>query len=222
MAIDTDEQTRAPLSRERVLRAAIEVADDAGFESLSMRKIGQHLGVEAMSLYNHVSNKDDLLQGVVDMLLDEVELVTDQGDWRETMRAQALAARAVLVQHPWARRVLEVLPDMTPGLIAYFDRIMGIMRTNGFSVDLAHHALHLLGSRVLGFDTDLFDDGGDEVDADALAAMQQQMAGQFPYVAEMISVVSHDGPLGGCDDEFEFTFGLDLILEGLHARRDEI
>jgi AcrR family transcriptional regulator len=214
-------EPRTPLSKERVLRAAIDLADRGGIESLSMRKLAQELGVEAMSLYNHVRNKDDILDGIVDGVVSEIDLAPGGGDWKTRMRQQVMAARSVLQHHPWAPRVIESRGTMSPAMLGYMDSVIALLRTGGFSIDTAHHAIHVLGSRVLGFTQDLFDDSATTApDPEAAATFAREYAGRYPYAAEMAMAASHDGALGGCDDDAEFEFGLDLILDGLDLFRD--
>jgi AcrR family transcriptional regulator len=222
MATHTGERQtgRTPLSRERVLRAAVALADEHGLESISMRKLAQELGVDPMSLYNHVANKEDLLGGMVDLVVDEIDLIpSDDGDWKRALRAQVLAARETMRRHPWARQVLETRTDSSPTIMRYYDAVAGIFRSGGVSIDLMHHALHTLGSRLLGFTQELFDDS-DTFDQgpEVVALMAHQMAGEFPNLSEMMLQISHDEATvvgSGCDDQFEFEFALDLILHGI-------
>jgi AcrR family transcriptional regulator len=217
-------EPRTPLSKERVLRAAVDLADQGGIDSLSMRKLAQALGVEAMSLYNHVQNKSDILDGIVDVVVNEIELAPgDAADWQTSMRQRVIAARAVLLRHPWAPGVIESRKNMSPSMLRYMDSAIGILRDGGFSIDLAHHALHLLGSRVLGFTQELFDDKSDRTpESEAAAIFAREFASKYPYAAEMAVSVFHEGGLGGCDDDREFEFGLNLILDGLERLRDRI
>ena len=225
MATQTDPATtpRAPLTRERVLQAAVDLADESGIDAISMRKVGHELGVEAMSLYNHVANKEDLLDGMVDIVVGEIALPPESDDWKTTMRDQALRAREVLMRHQWAPRVIETRVNFTPTMMTYMDAMIGIFLRGGFSVDLAHHALHALGSRVLGFVQEPFreaDAGGDH-DPEMTAAMFQQMAAAYPNIGALMAEISHneDDILGdGCDDQFEFEFALDIMLEGLERK----
>ncbi|MFD0688938.1 TetR/AcrR family transcriptional regulator C-terminal domain-containing protein [Actinomadura fibrosa] len=218
------ERPRIPLSRRRVLRAAVAIADRDGLGALTMRRLAQELGVEAMSLYHHVASKEAVLDGLVEVVLGEVMAAVDEvgapspEDWRTILRARILAAREVFLRHRWAPRVLEGRTTTSPLVIAYYDGVVGVLRAGGFSYDLAHRALHVLGSRALGFTQELFDpDPGDAEVADPAA-----MAEQFPNLAGMLAQAVHDDPdgtLGFCDDQFEFEFALDLILEGLERRR---
>jgi AcrR family transcriptional regulator len=226
---DAAEKPRLPLTRERVLHAAVELADTRGIESLTMRNLGHELGVEAMSLYNHVANKEDILNGLVEVVVgeiiaavDEVEPLSSAAAWQDVMRARILAAREVLLRHRWAPDVLESRSDIPPSLLPYYDSLLRLMREAGFSVDLAHHAMHALGSRMLGFTRELFVTEEKELEPEVIALMLQQMAGRYPHLAELMRVVTHDAgsTLGsGCDDQFEFEFGLDVILDGLERLR---
>jgi AcrR family transcriptional regulator len=217
--------TRIPLSRERVLAAAVELADEGGIEAVTMRRLAQQLGVEAMSLYYHVANKEEVLDGMVDAVMTELNAavadVDIDSDWKTGLRKRILTAREVLLRHKWAPGVLESRINMSPSVMQYFDSIGSRFLTAGFTMDLTHHAMHALGSRALGFTQELFDSGDDdESDPDADAAMFEQLAEQFPFLAEMARQVSHDddSTLGWCDDQFEFEFGLDLILDGLNSK----
>ncbi|HEX9856362.1 MAG TPA: TetR/AcrR family transcriptional regulator C-terminal domain-containing protein [Acidimicrobiia bacterium] len=231
MSTDTNPVTRVPLSRSRVLRAAVGLADRGGIKSLTMRNLAQELGVEAMSLYYHVANKDEILDGVAELVVEDVNEAVGaisgpsaQDDWKTVMRARILTARDVFLRHPWAPGLLESRNAMSPATVRYFNGLLGIFRQGGFSYDLAHHAMHALGSRAMGFAQEMFEpdteDGGD----DAATAILEEMADQLPYIVEMMMEVAHDDPdstLGWCDDQTEFEFGLDLILDGLERLRDK-
>ncbi|MFL5647502.1 MAG: TetR/AcrR family transcriptional regulator [Chloroflexota bacterium] len=213
---DSD-QRRAPLTRERVLEAAVDLADREGIDAVSMRRLGQELGIEAMSLYTHIRGKEDLLDGMVDVVVAGIPVDTVGPDWRATLRRQILDARGVMLRHRWAARIIET--RTAPGLatLGYMEAATGIIRDGGFSVDLTHHAMHVLGSRVLGFNQDLYDDSG--TPDEAAAAFAAQLASTYPNIAAIAGAASHEGGLGGCDDDYEFEFGLDLILDGLERRR---
>ncbi|MFI0353836.1 TetR/AcrR family transcriptional regulator [Actinomadura sp. 9N407] len=227
-ATDADELPRIPLSRRRVLRAAVGLADRDGLDSLTMRRLAQEVGVEAMSLYHHVANKEAVFDGVVEVVLgevmaavDEVEAPSPEEDWQAALRARILAAREVFLRHRWAPPVLENRATASPVFIAYYDQVVAILRAGGFSFDLAHRALHVLGSRALGFTQELFQPDGAQ-SADEAGAVMEQMADRFPNIVGMLADAVHDDPdgtLGFCDDQFEFEFALDLILEGLERRR---
>lgn len=212
--------SRAPLTRDRLLRAAVQLADKGGIEALSMRRLGQKLGVEAMSLYNHVRDKEDLLDGIVDVVVGEIEVPQAGNDWKTSLRQLVLSARQTLLRHKWAPGVIESRKTPTPALFRYFESVLGILRRGGFSIDLAHHALHVMGSRVLGFTQELFDETGQAgPNSEEAAILAGRMAKQFPYMTEMAMAVSHGEGLGGCDDDVEFAIALDLILDGLEKLR---
>jgi len=220
---------RIPLSRDRVLRAAVGVADEGGVESLTMRHLAEVLGVEAMSLYYHVANKDDVLDGIVDVVAEEINDAVSQivvpskgADWKKAVRERILSARHVLLRHPWAPGVLETRTNMSSAVVRYYDGLLGLLRDGGFSYDVAHHALHALGSRALGFTQELFDPDDNDAGDEAATAMLEQMADELPYLIGMMREVAHvdpDSTLGWCDDQVEFEFGLDLILDGLDRLR---
>lgn len=212
-------ERRTQLTRERVLEAAVRLADHEGIETVSMRRLGQELGVEAMSLYTHVRNKEDLLDGMVEAVVGEIPIGRDAADWRASMRETILGARGVLLRHTWAPHVIETRTSPGPAVSRYLDSVIGTLRRAGFSLELTHHALHILGSRVLGFSQDLYDDSA-ELSPEEAAAFAAVVADTFPYIAEMAVAGSHEGGLGGCDDDVEFAFSLDLILDGLERLRD--
>jgi AcrR family transcriptional regulator len=215
--IDAGAQTRVPLTRERVLDTAVALADEGGIESLSMRKLAQALDVVPMALYRHVANKDELLDGLVDVVIGEIDPPRRDTDWKTAMRERILSARRALLRHPWASTVMESRATPTPVVLGYMDSMIGLLRTGGFSLDLTHHALHAMGSRMFGFTQELFNDtsGSDpEIDAEMWGAM----AGTYPYIYEIFTTISHDDASvvgAGCDDQFEFEFALDLMLDGI-------
>jgi AcrR family transcriptional regulator len=221
--VEETARTREPLSRERILMAAVALADEGGVESLSMRRLAQELGVVPMALYKHVSNKDEMLDGMVDVVVGEIDPPLEGEDWKTTVRERVLSARRMLLRHRWASRVIESRVDPTPTLIAYMDQMIGIFRAGGFSMDLTHHMMHAMGSRLLGFSQQLFDDTPDD-GPEVQAIMLEQMAERFPNITELVKVVNHDDAsvVGlGCDDQFEFEFALDLMLEGFERLRSK-
>ncbi|MDA1360718.1 TetR/AcrR family transcriptional regulator C-terminal domain-containing protein [Glycomyces luteolus] len=211
------------LSRPRVLRGAVAIADERGLAALTMRSLAESLGVEAMSLYHHVANKEAVLDGLVEVVMAEIEEAVagldapaPEDDWQRAMRMRVLAAREVLVRHPWAPSVFETRTGTSLAVARYFDGVLGLMRRGGFSYELGHRALHALGSRALGFSQELFEPDGIEAPEEALAAMAEEV----PHLVAMIADASHGGAvLGWCDYQAEFEFGLDLILDGLERLR---
>ena len=219
---EVDAPPRAPLSRERVLGAAVALADEHGVEAISMRRIAQELGVVPMALYNHVANKDELLDGMVDVVVGEIDPPATGAGWRTAIRRRVLSARGALLRHPWASRVIESRTDPTPLVLAYMDSMIGMFRAGGFSIDLTHHAMHAMGSRLLGFSQELFDDTA-EVGPGMDAELLRELAGRYPHITELVTAITHDqaSVVGqGCDDQFEFEFALDLLLAGLERLRD--
>ncbi|MFL1429878.1 MULTISPECIES: TetR/AcrR family transcriptional regulator [unclassified Nocardiopsis] len=208
----------AGLTREGIVDVAIRVADADGPTAVSMRRIAQELGVDPMSLYRHIGAKDGLLDLMTDTVVAGIERVEPGETWVETARAQMLAARRTMLRHPWTAEVIKARPTPTPAAMRYVDTILGILRGGGLSLELTHHALHVLGSRILGFSQDLYDEGTDTA-PEVAAAQAAALAPEMPWVAEMILGSSHEGALGGCDDDVEFAFALDLVLEGLERRR---
>ena len=217
----TETERQTPLSRDRVLRAAIELADRGGVEALSMRKLGQELGVDAMALYRHVRGKDDLLDGVVDVVVGEIDRPIAGDDWKASLRELTMAARGVMLRHPWALQVLKDRGTSGPATLDHIEAVLATLLDGGFSVEVAHHALHVLDSRVFGFNQALFEDSASaERSAEEAAAMARALAA-YPRISELARSVSHAGDLGPCDDDVEFAFGLDLILDGLERLRPE-
>jgi AcrR family transcriptional regulator len=179
-----------------------------------------------MSLYNHVANKEQILDGMVDVVVGEINdavrgLDAQSGDWKTAMRQRILAARAVLLRHRWAPGVMGSRTEISVPMQRYYDSLIGLFREGGFSMDLTHHAMHALGSRALGFTQELYDDS-QPMGPEEVAVLVQQMAGEYPNISAMLKEVTHDTDtaLGWCDDQFEFEFALDLLLDGLEKRRD--
>jgi AcrR family transcriptional regulator len=212
-----------------VLRAAVKIADSGGIEALTMRRLAEELGAEAMSLYYHVANKEDVLDGIADVVATEINGIVGAIDapsagahWKQAVRRRILAAREVLLRHPWAPAVFETRTSTSAAVLLYMDGLLKLMRDGGFSYDLIHHALHALGSRALGFAQEMFEPSGGTVDEATTAALAD-MADKLPHLAGMVMEVAHDDPestLGWCDDQTEFEFGLDIILDGLDRMRD--
>jgi len=215
----TSAERRIPLSRERVLRAAIDFADRRGIEALSMRKLGQELGVEAMSLYNHVANKDDILDGMIDIVVGEIE-VPSGAPWKEAMRRRAISARRVFSRHPWATALMDSRTSPGPAALHYYDAVIGSLREAGFSIAMAAHAFSALDSYIYGFalqELSLPFDSADEAADIAEMVLQQLPADQYPHLTEMI--IEH-ALQPGYDYAHEFEFGLELILDGLERARE--
>jgi AcrR family transcriptional regulator len=205
----------AALTRERVLRAAMGLADRDGIESLSMRKLGHALGVEAMSLYNHVRNKEDMLDGMVDIVFSEIDLPADEADWQLAMRNRAISARQVLLRHPWAIALME--SRSTPGQanLRHHDAVLGSLRGAGFSIEQAAHTYSILDGYIYGFT--LTEVALPFRDAEGAAAVAENIfqafpAKEYPHLAEIATerAMKPGYTYGG-----EFEYGLDLILDGI-------
>ena len=208
---------RAPLSRDRILRAAVARADQEGISSLSMRKLGDALGVEAMSLYNHVGSKSDLLDGMIDIVFSEIDLPSGGGDWRAAMRRRAISARRVLRRHPWAIGLMESRTSPGPATLRHHDAVLGCLRRGGFSIELTAHAYALLDSYIYGFalqEASLPFGTGEEAAQVAHEISAEFASGQYPYLTEL---ATEHVLRPGYDYGDEFVIGLDLILDGLAA-----
>lgn len=214
MATQTDPR-RAPLTRERVLAAAIDLADRDGIASLSMRKLAQELGVEAMSLYHHVANKDAILDGLIDLVFGEIDLPVGEADWKAAMRRRAISAREVLRRHPWATGLMESRSTPGPATLRHHDAVLGILRNAGFPLELAAHAYSLLDSYIYGFalqETSLPFNTPEETAEVAQAMMAEFPTDAYPHLTE-IAVEHVLQP--GYSYASEYLFGLNLILDGL-------
>jgi AcrR family transcriptional regulator len=208
-------RSRTPLSRERILVTALALADTSGIESLTMRKLGEAVGVEAMSLYNHVPSKGDLLDGLIDLVFSEIELPSAADSWKTAMRQRAISARAVLSRHRWAIGLMESRTTPGPATLRHHDAVIGCLRQAGFPVELAAHAYSVLDSYIYGFalqEASLPFDTRQETSELAQAIVAQFPAEEYPHLAEFtFEHVLQPGYEYGR----EYEFGLDLILDGL-------
>ncbi len=210
---------RTPVTRERALAEAVALADAEGIDAVSMRRLAARLDVVPMALYKHLTNKDDLLDGMVATLIASYDPPAPELGWKDAVRAQILSARRVLLTHPWARQVIETRTTRTPQVLGYMDRLSGLFIDGGFTPDLTHHAMHALGHRIWGFSPEAFDDPDSlqpPADPAARLAMFEMVRQTYPYIA-MIALDSAGGDLtrvgDGCDEQFEFEFTLDLLLD---------
>ncbi|HYI16236.1 MAG TPA: TetR/AcrR family transcriptional regulator C-terminal domain-containing protein [Thermomicrobiales bacterium] len=216
---DRSAEARLPLSRERVLAAAIRLADEHGVEALTMRRLGQALGVEAMSLYNHVANKEDILYGIAEMVFSKIEL-PDGDDWKAELRKSAISSHDVFRRHPWAPGVLS--PErISPARMLWMEAVLRTLRKAGCSPELACHAFHAYDSHITGFTLWLANmpatgEALRELAADFLKILD---ARQMPYVAEHIEQHTRPPREG---DKGAFAFGLDLLLDGVDRLRDDV
>jgi AcrR family transcriptional regulator len=210
---------RAPLNRERVLDAAIALADEGGIEALSMRRLAKELGVEAMSLYNHVASKDDLLAGITEAVLREMELPSG-GDWRADLRRYAVSAHEVLNRHPWACNLALSPPRVLPVLTTRAEWVLRRLREGGFPAEVTYHAFHALDAHVLGFTLWQLGHGirgSDDIAELAADFLRSFPADEYPYMHEHVQ--QHIEGFGR-EGRGAFELVLDLILDGLEPMRD--
>ena len=208
-------QTRARLSRDKVLHGALAVADAGGIASLTIRSLAGQLGVKPMSVYHHVANKEDILDGLVDLVFSEIELPAADGDWRSEMHRRAGSVRRVLGRHRWAIGLLESRRSPGPATLQHHDAVLGTLRTAGFSRAMTAHAYALIDSYVYGFalqEASLPFEGPESVGEVAGPIMELMAGGAYPHMVEMATSY-YLRP--GYDFADEFEFGLDLILDGL-------
>lgn len=208
-----DTPSPEPLSRERILHAALRLVDEGGIESLSMRKVAQALGVKAMSLYNHVTNKDDILDGMVDMVISEIEVPDLKLDWKTAMRRRAIAAHDVLLRHPWATIAIVSRINVGPAMLRYVNATLGCLCEAGFSLKMADYAWNAIDSHIYGFTLQEINCPVDTSEyAEAVESFLPQFpADQYPYSNRLMRhVIESD-----YDGIYDFEFGLDLILDGL-------
>jgi len=212
-------EPRRPLNRDRVLRAAIDLADEAGIESLSMRRLAKVLRVEAMSLYNHVANKDDILNGIVDIVESGIELSSPADDWKAALRRTAISAHDTFEQHPWAASLTLSATGARPARWRYMNAILGNLRAAGFSADTTDLAYHALESHIAGFTlwAAQAQVNATELPDLAVAFLEDLPVDEFPYLVEHVHQhLKARKP----EDQGTFAFGLDLILDGLERIRD--
>ena len=229
--------SRPRLNRERVIEAAVAYADRHGLAQLSMRNLADDLGVVPMALYKHVAGKDALLDQIVDAVVSGFGCPPEDLDWRSAVRWRLLAAREQLLRHPWARQAIESRTSRTPTVLGHLDAVAGTFIAGGLSPELTHHVMHALGNRVWGFSPELFNppasdnlrpSDGDPPVADAApvpgeasaarAEHQGAFATQFPHIALISTAATGGDPsrIGvGCDEQYEFEFALDLLLDGV-------
>jgi AcrR family transcriptional regulator len=212
-------EPRPRLNRQLILRAAVEVADRDGIESLTMRKLAQELTVEAMSLYHYVANKVELLDGMIDLVFAEIDLPSKESNWKTALRARSISAHTALIRHPWATGLMESRTAPGPATLRHHDAVLGCLRAGGFSLPGTAHAYSLLDSYIYGFalqEINLPFNTADEATPVAQTMMAQMPAGEYPYLTEM--AVDHVLQPGYSYTN-EYEIGLDLILEGIERLR---
>ncbi len=218
---DTDAMTPLPppepLNRDRVLQAALDLADAAGLEALSMRRLAQTLGVQAMSLYHHVANKEDILDAIADRVVSEIELPSPSEDWQQAMRRRAHSAHAVLLRHPWAALALLSRVNVGPAMLRYVEATLSCLYAAGFPLILADHAWNALDSHIYGFTLQELNFPLEAADYATAAANYEPLipAAQYPTLNQLTQLVI----AGDYDGLHDFEFGLNLLLDSLEARR---
>jgi AcrR family transcriptional regulator len=208
------EGTRPPLTRERVLEAAVDLADRDGLGALTMRRLGAELGVEAMSLYKHVANKEEILDGIIELVIGEIEIPNNGAHWKEAMRRRAMSAREVLSRHSWAIGLLENRGSTGPAALRYLNAILGNLRTAGFSIENAAHAFWLLDSYVYGHviqETSMPISTSEETIDSTGSILEQDTIDEYPNLVE----IGEHAQRSAFSFDSEFEFGLDLILDAL-------
>jgi AcrR family transcriptional regulator len=206
--------SRTSLSRELVLRTALDLIDAGGLEALSMRQLGTKLGVEAMSLYNHVAGKDDIIDGVLDRVVEEIAIPAVGGDWRAAMKERAASAMAAFRRHPWASALMDSHLSSSPSRLRYFDAILGTLLGAGFSLELAARAFSILDCYVYGFGRqrlNMVSSGEPQSEKRAEAFSENIPDQSYPHLARMTEFAMRTG----YDEDADFDFGIELILDGL-------
>ncbi|MDQ3937651.1 MAG: TetR/AcrR family transcriptional regulator C-terminal domain-containing protein [Chloroflexota bacterium] len=212
---------RQPLTREMVLRAALDLADQGGLESLTMQNIGQRLGVKAMSLYRHVANKDDILDGLVDLIVSDIDLPASGADWKTALRQRAISARQVFARRRWAIGLVESRTRPGAATLRHHESVLGVLLEAGFSSEMSAHAYNLLDSYIYGFalqEANLPFDTPEQQAQVAQVMLQELPADEYPNMARVATAFIESG----ADYGAEFEFGLDLILDGIERARAEV
>lgn len=223
---------RATLNSDAVIDAAVGLADSEGLEAVSMRGVAELLGVVPMALYKHVADKEALLDGMVDRIICEFDLVPEGGvrsvanatgaDWKSNVRAAALDAREAIKRHPWARRAIESRTTRTAAVLGHMERVTQYFLAGGLSADLTHHAMHALGNRIWGFSPELFDEGSVSVRARKKPRPPVLDPVDFPGILAVSADARERRPgASGCDEDFEFRFALDVLLDGIDRLHDQ-
>jgi AcrR family transcriptional regulator len=209
------ESGRPRLSRDRVLGGAVAVADAGGIAALTIRSLASQLGAKPMSVYYHVADKDEILDGIVDIVFSEMELPVVGGDWRAELTRRAHSARRVLRAHPWATPLLESRTHPGPASLRHHDAVLGTLRAAGFSAEMTAHAYALLDAYIYGFalqEASLPFEGPDGVADVAEPIMRLMATGEYPHLVDMAASY-YTRP--GYDFGDEFDFGLNLVLDAL-------
>jgi AcrR family transcriptional regulator len=215
----TETPPRIPLSRERILEQALVLVDEQGIEALTMRKLGRALGFEAMSLYNHVENKDDVINGILDLVLAEGEPPSPDGEWDAAVRASAISVYQALKRHPWASNLVMSPHRVRPARMRYMDLLLGRLRSAGFSAETTYHAYHVLDAHIFGFSMWQASHSYTPEEIQGFVADIARFIPPDEYPDLYEHAQQHLDP-GTLQDVSAFELALDLILEGLGKMRD--
>ncbi|MCB1177026.1 MAG: TetR/AcrR family transcriptional regulator [Leptospiraceae bacterium] len=204
-----------PLNRENILKVALKLADSKGIESLSMRKLAEKLHVKAMSLYNHVKDKDDVLSGIVDIVVGKISLPEDNIEWKTAMRQRAISAHEILLGHPWASSVLMSQSNVGPEALGYIDKTLGFFRRAGFSIEMADHGWNLLDSYIYGYTLQELNYPFDMKKVKLVAKDYLPFLKEYPYLLELTQYIVDSSYKKNFQGVHDFSFGLEIILDGL-------
>ncbi len=213
-------RARSTLSPQRVITAAVALADVIGVDALTIRKLAVELDVKPMTIYHHVSNKEAIIDGMVDHVFSEIDLPPAGTDWKQAIRQRAASARVVLARHPWAAPLMESRTTPGPATLRHHDAVLGCLRDGGFSIEMTAHAYALIDAFIYGFalqEASLPATGGDDMTELAQSVTEAMPAGEYPHLIEF---TTEHVLQPGYDFATEFDFGLDLILDGLEAAAD--
>lgn len=214
--------SRAPLTRDAVLRAAVALADEDGVDALSMRQLADRLGVVPMALYKHIGDKEDLLDGMVEILLTGLPRprAGRRSAWRPAVVTSIEAVRALHGEHPWLRRLLETRTLRTPAVLGHMEHLTSLFLAGGFHPDLTHHVMHLLGNRIWGFSPELFNDSPGAAPAPRRSTAPTPDPADYPGILAVAAAARERRPeAAGCDEDFEFAFALDVMLDAAERLR---
>ncbi|WP_108718987.1 TetR/AcrR family transcriptional regulator C-terminal domain-containing protein [Miniimonas sp. S16] len=210
---------RRPLDRDRIVDAAVALADRDGLDAVTMRRLGDRLDVTPMAVYKHVTGREELIDAMLDRVVASIPPARSGASWRDATRDRVLTARAALRSHPWARDAIETRRLASPTVLAYLDSLMATMFDGGLSADLVHHAMHALSTRMWGFTRDVLPTPAVPADPTERARAMATFAVTYPAIVRMATTAQHAG--AGCDEDAEFAFALDLLLDGVQRRHDD-
>lgn len=204
------------LSRARIVATAIELADQLGLEATSMRRIAEELSVTPMALYAHIGNREELIDAMVDTVIEQINLTPAGDTWKSQVRTVVLASRQIILRHGWATTAIETRTLASPTVLRYMDSLMSLLRGGGLSFDLIHHAMHALSTRMWGFTREVFPTQQLPADTEQRRAALESLSQDYPNIIGMTVAIAGSG--GTCDSDTEFSFALELLLDGIEQR----